>query len=116
MINDDKDPWPDPGGPDPDDPAWLTPAGDWTWDTDSLMMGEYVGFALYLRLRDRLCSIGLPVTTHNLVIQELIDCHDAGALSASTPLATLIVNDSDDSVVNMAVLDHDEMGPLSELQ
>lgn len=115
MINDDKDPWPDPAGPDPDDPAWLTPAGDWTWDKDSLMMGEYVGFALYLRLRDRLCTIGLPVTTHNLIIQELVDTHDAGAVTALTPRATLVVNDADGVLVDMAVLDHEEMGALTDM-
>ena len=48
--------WSDPGGPDPDDPGTPKDPDDrgWSWDEVSLACGEYVGFKLYLQLRDRL--------------------------------------------------------------
>ena len=87
--------WQDPGGPTPDDSSWLTPASGWEWDADSLMMGEYVGYPLYLRLRDRLQSLRLPTDTHNTVIQELIDMHDVAAIDHGVACSSLLVRTKD---------------------
>lgn len=66
--------WDDPGGPGPDDPGPEGPAGepgDWQWDPDSLAIAKTVGYLLYLKLRDRLKSTGVPATEHNDIITEL---------------------------------------------
>ena len=110
-------PWNDPGGPSPDDHMWLTPASGWSWDADSLSMGEYVGYPLYLRLRDRLQTLRLPTQTHNAVIQELIDMHDVGAIDHGVACSTLIVTSRhiDDTYEYHSVMLHDveAFAPLS---
>ena len=110
-------PWNDPGGPEPDDDTWLTPASGWSWDADSLMMGEYVGYPLYLRLRDRLQTLRLPTQTHNAVIQELIDTHDVGAIDHGVACGTLIVTTRDlldtYQVHDVSILDVEAFAPLS---
>ena len=111
------DAWKDPGGPEPDDEAWLTPASGWSWDTDALMLGEYVGYPLYLRLRDRLQSLRLPPETHNQVITELIDMHDAGMLDYGVACSSLVVrvNPLGDSYLfhQVEMFDAKELAPLS---
>ena len=85
------DAWESAGGPSPEDDAWLTPVSGWQWDTEALMLGEYVGYPLYLRLRDRLQSLRLPPDTHNQVITELIDMHDHGMLDHGVACSSLLV-------------------------
>jgi len=113
----DDDAWQDPGGPTPDDPAWLTPQTGWTWDTDALMMGEYVGYPLYLRLRDRLQSLRLPAQTHDALIRELIDTHDVGAIDHGSACASLVVTTRDIGdayeVHDIMIMDVTELAPLS---
>lgn len=113
----DAEPWPDPGGPEPDDPEWLTPQTGWTWDADALMMGEYVGYPLYLRLRDRLQSLRLPAQTHDALIRELIDTHDVGAIDHGSACASLVVTTTDIAdtyeVHDITIMDVTELAPLS---
>jgi hypothetical protein len=111
------DAWSNPGGPAPDDPEWLVPQHDqWSWDADALLMGEQVGFPLYLRLRDRLCELNIPTVAHDVLIQEMIDCHDVGLIERGTGLSTLVFRDDGTSErIEMAVVDQDAMGPLSAL-
>lgn len=66
---------------------------EWSWDAESMVMGEYTGFPLYLKLRDRMCSLHIPVQAHNLLIQELVDSHDEAAAVESQPRSTLIMFD-----------------------
>ena len=117
MHDDTSDSWPDPGGPEPDDAAWLTPQTGWTWDMDALMMGEYVGYPLYLRLRDRLQSLRLPAQTHDALIRELIDTHDVGAISHGSACASLVVTTVDlnntHDIHDITILDATEMAPLT---
>ena len=81
----------DPGGPDPDDNKERPDSQeDWDWDTESLAMGEYVGFPLYLSLRDRLHTLRIPSTVHNVVIKEMIDAHDDSALDGTGACSTLV--------------------------
>ena len=103
--------------PDPLHAAWLTPVSGWTWDADSLMMGEYVGYPLYLRLRDRLQTLRLPADTHNTVIQELIDMHDVAAIDAGVACSSLVVRtcQAGDHMLWHGVEFHDvtQLAPLS---
>ena len=109
--------WKDPGGPAPDDAGWLTPAdGTWEWDGEALMMGEMIGFPLYLRLRDRLCELDVPTQAHHVLIQEMIDCHDIGQIETGTGLSTLVFHDDGTSAkINMSIMDHTDMPVLSAL-
>ena len=105
MTRDDHvDPWDDPGGPAPDGPgSWLTPDG-WQWDAQSLSMGEYVGFQLYLLLRDRLNQLRLPHETHDLLIQEMIDTHDVGLYTTGTGKSTMWYNSAvNDKILNIRI-------------
>jgi hypothetical protein len=118
MSDDDwLDAWMNPGGPapepDPDDPMWLTPTTGWAWDVDSLLMGEYVGYPLYLRVRDRLQSLRVPTQAHNRIIQELVDTHDVSALDHGEARSTLVVWDVDKHVVPMEILDSSEFAALT---
>ena len=120
MHEDDwLDAWLNPGGPDatpdpdPAHPMWLAPATGWTWDVDSLLMGEYVGYPLYLRVRDRLQSLRVPAQAHNLLIRELIDTHDASALDHGEARSTLVIWDTGDGGVPMHVLDSTEMAAIT---
>ena len=120
MSDDDwLDAWLNPGGPDatpdpdPDDPMWLAPVTGWAWDVDSLLMGEYVGYPLYLRVRDRLQSLRVPAQAHNLLIQELIDTHDVSALDHGEARSTLVIWDNGDTGVPMHVLDSTEFAALT---
>jgi hypothetical protein len=90
--------WTNPAGAEPDDAddplgGWLRPTG-WQWDAQSLSMGEYVGFELYLLLRDRFCSLGLPMESHDLLIQEMIDTHDVGLYTDGRAKVTMWYNSS----------------------
>jgi hypothetical protein len=118
MHDDMADAWPDPGGPEPDDAAWLTPQTGWTWDADSLMMGEYVGYPLYLRLRDRLQSLRLPTTTHNQLIQTMIDTHDVSVFDHGEARSTLIVKMRSNDIYNVhdiEIHDASEFATLSSM-
>ena len=113
MINDDKDPWPEPAGPDPDDQSnpWLTPANHaWSWDEESLNLGEYVGFEPYLRLRDRMCELQIPEHTHNLLIETLIDTHDVNYMNHGVACVTLITQDQDGLIDDVHIVNPDEPG------
>ena len=107
----------DPDGPTPDPdsnhPMWLEPQTGWTWDMDSLMMGEYVGYPLYLRIRDRLTTLDIPTPAHNRIIQELVDCHDASALTEGAARSTLVCWDAGGVVVPMEIRSATEFGELS---
>jgi hypothetical protein len=118
MTTDDwLDAWMNPGGPEPepdeDHAMWLTPASGWSWDADSLMMGEYVGYPLYLRVRDRLQHLRVPTAAHNRIIQELIDVHDVSALDHGEARSTLVVWDVDTAVVPMEILDSSEFATIT---
>jgi len=118
MSDDDwLDAWMNPAGdesePDADHAMWLTPDSGWIWDADSLIMGEYVGYPLYLRVRDRLQHLGVPAQAHNRLIQELIDTHDASALDHGEARSTLVMWDVDKVVVPMEILDSSEFATLT---
>ena len=121
MSDDDwLDAWLNPGGPEPDpsskDPAWLTPSTGWDWDADSLMMGEYVGYPLYLKVRDRLQSLDIPGQAHNRIIQELVDCHDMSALTEGAARSTLICWDKGGNVVPMEIASATEFPELTGVE
>ena len=85
------EPWDGPGGPDPDDKSDRPDSEkDWHWDSESMAMGEYVGFPLYLSVRDRLQTLRMPTTVHNVIIREMIDMHDDSALDGEGACSTLI--------------------------
>ena len=109
------DAWEDPGGPEPTD-GWLTPGdGTWEWTPESLLMGEYVGYALYLKLRDRLCKLGVPTTAHDTLIQHLIDTHYASALEEGGARATLVVWDRDGPVQPIEVWSASEYPAIDQI-
>jgi len=88
------EPWDDPGGPEPDDEKERPDSQeDWHWDAESLAMGEYVTFPLYLSLRDRLHTLRVPAIIHNVVIKEMIDAHDDSALDGHGACSTLVYYD-----------------------
>jgi hypothetical protein len=118
MSDDDwLDAWLNPAGPEPDPDsthaAWLTPQTGWTWDVDSLMMGEYVGYPLYLQVRDRLTTLRIPTPAHNRIIQELIDTHDMSAMTQGAARSTLICWDAGGVVVPVEIADATEFDELS---
>lgn len=86
--------WSDPGGPEPDDDD--ATSDTWSWDDVSLACGEYVGFALYLRLRDRLQSLGVPGDTHNRIIIQMIHTHDDSAIKGPAARCTLVYHKGSD--------------------
>ena len=116
MAPDDHDfEWLDPGGPEPKDVGkWLTPTG-WSWDGDSLMLAEYVGFELYLKIRDRLTTTNVPTDVHNVLIQELIDTHDESLFDNGVACATLMhtQNAPGQLLMDMQVMDSTHMPPLT---
>ena len=117
--------WLNPGGPEPGhdhdtpdqtDSSWLTPASGWTWDADALMMGEYVGYPLYLRLRDRLTTLQLPLNTHDTIIRDMIDTHDVGAIDHGSACVTLVTTTASNAVYHMHtinIMDATEFAPLT---
>lgn len=121
MINDDKDPWPDPAGPDPDHTTnpWLTPANHaWSWDAESLRLGEYVGYEPYLRLRDRMHELRLPEVTHNTLIECLFETHDVNYMNHGVACVTLITrHDASGEVDDIHIVGPDEPGgaPMTPL-
>ena len=78
-------------------------------------MGEYVGYALYLKLRDRLCKLGVPTTAHDTLIQHLIDTHDASALEEGGARATLVVWDRDGPVQPIEVWSASEYPAIDQI-
>jgi hypothetical protein len=78
-----------------------------------LLMGEYVGYPLYLRVRDRLATLDIPTQAHNRIIQELIDCHDASALTEGAARSTLICWDNGGNVVPMEIASATEFPELT---
>ena len=118
MSHDDwSDEWMNPAGPDAepdaDDASWLVPVTGWDWDVDSLMMGEYVGYPLYLRVRNRLQQLRVPTQACNRIIQELIDTHDVSAFDHGEARSTLVMWDVDKHVVSMEILDSSEFSALT---
>jgi hypothetical protein len=118
MSHDDwSDEWMNPGGPDaePDasDSSWLVPVTGWEWDADSLRMGEYVGYPLYLSVRDRLQHLRVPANCHNRLIQQMIDMHDVSAFELGEARSTLIMWDVDANMMPMAIVDASRFAPLS---
>ena len=117
--------WLNPGGPESHDTgdmsdhthsSWLTPASGWAWDADALMMGEYVGYPLYLRLRDRLTTLELPHNTHDTIIRDMIDTHDVGAIdhgSACVTLVTTTASNTDYHMHMINILDVTQFAPLT---
>lgn len=81
---DDASNWKDGAGESPD----LTV--DWTWDMDSLEIGEYVGYPLYQQCRARIKNTYVPEHAINRVILHMIDMHDAELVSAGVGCATLV--------------------------
>jgi len=113
----DWDAWASAGGPSPDD-MWLkSEHAKWEWSPESLLMGEYVGFELYLRLRNRLTRLQLPHSCHDMLIKELIDHHDAAALDGHGACATLICTDVDmpDMITDMHIVDSRGCPPISAM-
>lgn len=63
------------------DPDWELPKRHgWDWNTESLLTGEYVGYRLYLLLRNRLHQLGMPEALHDPVILHMIDTYDMDSL------------------------------------
>lgn len=67
-----------------------TPGDSWSWDAKNLAVGEYVGFPLYLALRDRLCNTAIPAKDHNRVILHMIDMHDDELINKGIGCSTLV--------------------------
>lgn len=102
--------------PDASDPSWLTPVTGWAWDADALMMGEYVGYPLYLRLRDRLTTLCLPINTHDTIIRDMIDTHDVGAIDHGSACVTLVTTTASNMEYHMHtinIMDATEFAPLT---
>ena len=77
----------------------------WTWDRESLVIGAYTGFKLYLVLRDRLTTLAIPAVAHNKIIEEMVNEHDETLLDAGAGLSTLLMVDEPDSdYIPMAIL------------
>ena len=91
--------------PDPDDEKEVT----WEWDAESLELGEFVGFPLYLSLRDRLCTIKVPDVLHNALIEKLIHAYDDCALTAGLAQCTLIYDRSGTHIVGLEIVDGTKM-------
>ena len=109
------EPWDDPGGPEPEGSK---KDDEWSWDAESLAMGEYVGFSAYLDLRDRLQSLRIPTDVHNRLIQLLIDTHDDSAISGFGAMSTLFYTQSayNGKVVDVVeILDGSKFGKLDDL-
>ena len=66
------------------------PGDGWSWDEKNLAVGEYVGFPLYLCLRDRLCTTSIPAKDHNRVIMAMIDMHDDELINNGIGCSTLV--------------------------
>lgn len=94
MIDDDNhddpdiDPLSDYKDTSGDSPG--TPGDAWSWDEKNLAVGEYVGFPLYLCLRDRLCTTAIPTKDHNRVIMAMIDMHDDELVNNGIGCSTLV--------------------------
>jgi hypothetical protein len=103
-----------PGAPDSEpDPGPELPVNcGWSWTMDSLMMAEYVGYQLYLLLRDRFVTLGVPVTDHDQLIQLMIDTHDASAMTNAEARATCVIWSGDTNNWLVSVLDSEQFGPL----
>ncbi|MEK9697712.1 MAG: hypothetical protein VW270_18240 [Candidatus Poseidoniales archaeon] len=56
------------------------------------MMAEYVGHKLYLHLRDRMCTLDVPVAVHNMLIRTMIDMHDEGAMVVGAARVTMVTH------------------------
>ena len=116
-----RDTW-DTNTPDPEDvdppldashAAWLHAPSGWTWDNSSLLMSEYVGAPLYLRLRARMTELRIPASAHDVLIQEMIDQHDTCAVSVAQARSTMITWDVSGQVQPVEVLDATEFAALS---
>ena len=81
----------------------------WDWDKDSLELGEYVGFPLYLSIRDRLCSAKVPSLMHNALIEKFIHAYDDCALAAGKAQCTLIVDRTGTSFLGLEIVDGTKM-------
>lgn len=101
-----------PADPPPDHPSFLKLV-DWQWTTDHLLMAEYVGYPLYLRLRDRMQSLRLPTQVHDTLIQEMIDMHDVEAIDTGTGRSIMIVRDQPGLVQPVEVMGGTEFDRLT---
>ena len=102
--------------PDPlDTPSdmWLMPVTGWDWDQQSLLMGEYVGYPLYLRLRERLQTLRVPVQAHDVLIQQMIDTHDASAVTHGQARSTCVIWSNMQLHMPVEVLDSTEWPTLT---
>ena len=80
------------------------------------MMGEYVGYPLYLKVRDRLCTLDIPTQAHNRIIQEMIDMHDMSAMTEGAARSTLICWDTGGAVVPMEIASATEFPELTGVE
>jgi len=99
------------------DDNWMDAAGNspeenetgWSWDDESLRLGQYVGYKLYLVLRDRLTTLEVPTVAHNTIITEMIDLHDETLLTRGQGMATLVMLcEPEAPSIPMAILDQSE--------
>lgn len=111
LLGGDMDPDDLPDSP-PDPPMGVT---GWNWTAESLMMGEYVGYELYLQLRSRLSDLGVPTQAHDVLIQDLIDTHDASALTDQGACATLAIWDVSGLTQPMAIWDATEYPAIDQI-
>lgn len=59
------------------DPHWKLPERhEWDWTPDSLITGEYVGYRLYLQLRNRMHQLDVLPALHDPIILHMIDTYD----------------------------------------
>lgn len=121
MIHDDNDHdntdplshYKDTSGSSPGEPG-----DSWSWDEHNLATGEYVGFPLYLSLRDRLCDTAIPTKDHNRVILAMIDMHDDELLNNGIGCATLVCGAGvlEDGVYQkISILEADIIPPFEDL-
>ena len=73
---------------------------------EDLVIAEYVGFPLYVSLRNRLVELECPIEMINTVIAEAIETHDIAAVEAGINGATIVTDASDPEHVKVWV----EMG------
>ena len=100
--------WQDASGHTPDDHD-----GEWDWDDDALATGEYVGYKLYLKLRDRLTTLTVPTEAHNLIILEMIHCHDTMLIEDGVGCSTLLYRARPGQErVELEVMGPDQIGPF----
>jgi hypothetical protein len=62
------------------------------YNEDDISVAEYVGFPLYISIRNRLTDLGCPYELVNPIIVEAIDVHDLHVFNNGVNNSTIVVN------------------------